>query len=145
MTSYFSPVLAQSGQPLLGNQWLALFVILGSVTAFLLAIAAIGRWLAATHPDEPKKVAQPTAPAENVVAAPAAAVTTASPTPAPAANLEAPAEIFAAIAAAVAVTLGAKARVLAINAAPTEPMAETSRLQWSMEGRRQIYSSHKVR
>ena len=71
MTFNFSPVLAQSGQPLLGNQWLALFVILGSVTAFLLAIAAIGRWLAATHPDEPAKPVQPVVSTES------------APTPAP--------------------------------------------------------------
>jgi len=144
MTSYLSPVLAQSGQPLLGNQWLALFVILGSVTAFLLAVAAVGRWLASTHPAEPAKPTPAAAPAESAVAAPAASL---SPVPAtaPAANSETPVEIFAAIAAAVAVTLGARARVLAINAASTEPVADTSRLQWSMEGRRQIYSSHKVR
>jgi hypothetical protein len=142
MTSYLSPVLAQSGQPLLGNQWLALFVILGSVTAFLLAIAAVGRWLAATHPAEPAKPAPTAAPAESAVTAPLA-----SPAPlvAPATNPETSVEVFAAIAAAVAVTLGARARVLAINAAASEPVAETSRLQWSMEGRRQIYSSHKVR
>ena len=140
MTSYFFPVLAQSGQPLLGNQWLALFVILGSVTAFLLAIASFGRWLAATHPDEPTKPVQSTAPAESVSAA-----TTPPATPAPVANSETSVEVFAVIAAAVAVTLGAKARVMAINAAPTEPIVDTSRLQWSMEGRRQIYSSHKVR
>jgi len=140
MTFNFSPVLAQSGQPLLGNQWLALFVILGSVTAFLLAIAAIGRWLAATHPDEPAKPVQPVVATESVP----------SPTPTPAAPLatstssETPAEIFATIAAAVAVTLGARARVTAVNLV-TAQTAPESTLQWSLEGRRQIYSSHKVR
>jgi len=130
MMSYVSPVLAETGRPLFDNQWLALFVILGSITAFILAIASIGRWLASTHPDEPAK---PAAPVEIVPATP------------PPASIETPIEIYAAIAAAVAVTLGARARVAAINAAPTEPLADTSRLQWSMEGRRQIYSSHKVR
>jgi len=139
MTSYFFPVLAQSGQPLLGNQWLALFVILGSVTAFVMAIAAVGRWLAATHPNEPAKAIQPTAPTETVVATPGVPSTSA-----PVANPETPVEIFAAIAAAVAVTLGAKARVAAINLVPSQPAPETT-LQWSLEGRRQIYSSHKVR
>jgi hypothetical protein len=132
MTSYFSPVLAETGRPLFDNQWLALFVILGSITAFILAIASIGRWLAATHPDEPAKP-KPVAPVEVAPATP------------PPASTGTPVEIYAAIAAAVAVTLGARARVAAINAAPTEPLADTSRLQWSMEGRRQIYSSHKVR
>jgi len=139
MTSYFFPVLAQSGQPLLGNQWLALFVILGSVTAFVMAIAAIGRWLAATHPNESAKAPQPTAPHESVATAP---ITPSAP--APVANPETSVEIFAAIAAAVAVTLGAKARVAAINLVPSQPAPEST-LQWSLEGRRQIYSSHKVR
>jgi hypothetical protein len=129
MTSYSSPVLAEMGRPLFDSQWLALLVILAGVTAFLLAVAAVGRWLAATHPDEPVKLA---APVEN------------NPTLSSEIS-EIPAEVFAAIAAAVAVTLGAKARVTAINAAPAESLAEASRLQWSMEGRRQIYSSHKVR
>jgi membrane glycosyltransferase len=135
MTFNFSPVLAQTGQPLLGNQWLALFVILGSVTAFLLAIAAIGRWLAATHPDEPAK------PVVSTESAPTPAPTTPLAT---STNSETPAEIFATIAAAVAVTLGAKARVTAINLVPAQSAPE-SPLQWSLEGRRQIYSSHKVR
>ena len=130
MMSYVSPVLAETGRPLFDNQWLALFVILGSITAFILAVASIGRWLASTHPDEPAK---PVVPVE-----------IASTTPPPA-SIETPVEIYAVIAAAVAVTLGAKARVASITAAPTEPSSESSRLQWSMEGRRQIYSSHKVR
>jgi hypothetical protein len=130
MMSYLSPVLAQTGRPLFDNQWLALFVILGSITAFILAVASVGRWLASTHPDEPAK---PAAPVEIVPATP------------PPASTETPVEIYAAIAAAVAVTLGAKARVASISAATTDPIVDTSRLQWSMEGRRQIYSSHKVR
>jgi len=132
MMSYSSPVLAEIAQPepLFGNQWLALVVILAGVTVFLFAVAAVGRWLAATHPDEPAK---PATPVEAVN------------TTAPAASAETPVEVFAAIAAAVAVTLGAKARIAAITTPSTEPMTESSRLQWSMEGRRQIYSSHKVR
>jgi predicted lipid-binding transport protein (Tim44 family) len=137
MTFFSSPVLAETGRPLFDNQWLALFVILGSVTAFILAIASVGRWLAATHPAEPATPAQPPV----VVAEP---VVKEAP-PAPAARPDSSAEIFAAIAAAVAVTLGAKARITAVSPALTEPTADTSRLQWSMEGRRQIYSSHKVR
>jgi len=127
-----SLVLAEIGKPqaLFDSPWLALLVIMVGVAAFLLAVAAVGRWLAATHPDEPAK---PSAPVGSV------------PTTSPSESTETPVEIFAAIAAAVAVTLGAKARVAAINAAPTEPVTESSRLQWSMEGRRQIYSSHKVR
>lgn len=114
-------------EPLFGNQWLALLAILAGVAAFLFAVAAVGRWLAATHPDEPAPAPQQSTPVS---------------------SSEAPtAEIFAAIAAAVAVTLGSKARIAGINpiAVSAEPAVDPSRLQWSMEGRRQIYSSHKVR
>lgn len=129
MTLITSPVLAEAAkttfEPLFGNQWLALLAILIGVAAFMLAVAALGRWLAATHPDEPL----PPAP------------------PAPIADPAPSAEIFAAIAAAVAVTFGSKAHIASVQ--PAIPLdsdgGDPSRLQWSMEGRRQIYSSHKVR
>ena len=47
-------------------------------------------------------------------------------------------EIFAAIVAAVHLTLGASASVTSIT-------FQSEQLIWSLEGRRQIYSSHKVR
>ena len=129
MTLITSPVLAEAAtttfEPLFGNQWLALLVILIGVAVFMLAVAALGRWLAANHPDEPLP---PTQPTPIVDSAPSA-------------------EIFAAIAAAVAVTFGGKARIASVQ--PAIPLdsdgVDPSRLQWSMEGRRQIYSSHKVR
>jgi len=130
MTSPFSPLFAETSattfEPLFGNQWLALLAIMAGVTVFLFAVAAVGRWLAATHPDAPAPVPQQIELAND-----------ATPT----------AEIFAAIAAAVAVTLGSKARIAGINPieVSAEPAVDPSRLQWSMEGRRQIYSSHKVR
>jgi hypothetical protein len=103
-------------EPLFGNQWLALLAILAGIAVFMLAVAAVGRWLAATHPDEPLP------PAPIVEPAPSA-------------------EIFAAIAAAVAVTCGGKARIATVQPIAIDP----GQLQWSAEGRRQIYSSHKVR
>lgn len=130
MTTPFALVLAEASknsvEPLFGNQWLALLAILAGVVVFMLAVAAVGRWLASTHPDEPAK------PVATVVET--------------AKSDEPSIEIFAAIAAAIAVTLGNKARIASINPiVGAEPATESSRLQWSMEGRRQIYSSHKVR
>lgn len=136
MTILSSPVLAEASktsfEPLFGNQWLALLAIMVGVIAFLFAVAAVGRWLAATHPDEPAR-----APVAAAAPQPTDTVVDTAPS----------AEIFAAIAAAVAVTLGSKARIASINTIPISADAEGSpaRLQWSMEGRRQIYSSHKVR
>ena len=123
------PLAAATGKPevLFGNQWLALGAILGGITVFILLVAAVGRWLAATHPDAPV------------------------PTPAPAPVAAAPTEqegispqIFAAIAGAVYATLGKSARVVAANVA-VEAELEDARHLWAAEGRRQIYSSHRLR
>jgi hypothetical protein len=102
-------------EPLFGNQWLALLVILAGIAVFMVAIAAFGRWLAAGHPDEPVPPA-PVAPSI---------------------------EVFAAIAAAVAVTYGSRARITSVQ--PSTVVVDPGHLQWGAEGRRQIYSSHKVR
>ena len=141
MTIFSSLVLAEAGQaspePLFGNQLYALAAVLVGVAALLFAVAAVGRWLASTHPKEtsaPAASADSTAPS---AAAPAASTSDAGPSP----------EIFAVIAAAVAATFGSKAQIASINTLPVgaaEGVA-SGRLQWSMEGRRQIYSSHKVR
>ena len=122
------PLAAATGKPevLFGNQWLALGAILGGIAVFTLLVAAVGRWLAATHPDTP------------------------APTPAPVAAAPAPAEegispqVFAAIAGAVYATLGKSARVVAANVA-VEAELEDARHLWAAEGRRQIYSSHRLR
>ncbi|MBI5380943.1 MAG: hypothetical protein HZA31_03485 [Opitutae bacterium] len=120
------------GQPLFGNQWLALLVILAGIAVFLLVIAGIGRWLAATHPDTPKPVSAPV-PA----AAPVPVVTATPQGPSP--------EVLAAIAAAVSTVLGARARIAEVRLTATHPNIEALMQQWSLEGRRQIYSSHKLR
>lgn len=110
--------------PLFGNQWLALLVVLAGVAVLMAAIVWIGRWLAATHPETP---AIPSDIADMV-----------DPPPSP--------EVLAVITAAVAVTFGRKARITAIGLHhPHAPSVESLMLQWSLEGRRQIYSSHKVR
>ncbi len=121
MTFLSTPVLAEavaatktSFEPLFGNQWLALMVILVGIAVFMFAVAAVGRWVAATHPEEPKPVPPSI-------------------------------DVFAAIAAAVAVTFDGKARITSVQPIPTPVSIGTGQLQWSAEGRRQIYSSHKVR
>lgn len=122
ITSFFP--LAVVGQPLFGNQWLALLAMLGLIAVFIFAVAGVGRWLAATHPDDPPREKN--------------AVVTSDPgVPPP--------EVIAIIAAAVATSLGEKARVVAIKLTESAPSVEMLMQQWSMEGRRQIYSSHKVR
>lgn len=126
MNSVLSPLLAQAGTPLFGSQWIALSVILGGIAVFIGLVAALGRWLAATHPEPPPAVVS--APVE----VPLASSTELTPA------------VCAVIAAAVATTCGPRARIAAVQAA-YHPNVETLMAQWSLEGRRQIYSSHKIR
>lgn len=105
-------------EPLFGSQWLALLAVLAGIAVFMIAVAALGRWLASTHPEEPPQPAPVAPPAPSV-------------------------EIFAAIAAAVAVTCGKRARIASVR--PATVAVDPGHLQWGAEGRRQIYSSHKVR
>lgn len=106
--------------------WLNLFWVLVGITVLLFAVAGAGRWLASTHPDP---VARP------------------RPAPLPPAavpgNAEITPQIQAAIAAAVHVALGSSARITSVVLQPTS--VENLMLTWSLEGRRQIYTSHKVR
>lgn len=46
---------APKDEVLFGNQWLALAVILAGVTVLTALVGLLGRWLAATHPDEAAK------------------------------------------------------------------------------------------
>ncbi len=118
LTTPLAEALPAKFEPLFGSQWLALLVILAGIAVFMLVIAAFGRWLAASHPDEPAPTPAPTPAAPSV-------------------------EVFAAIAAAVAVTMGSKARIASVQ--PANVKVDPGQLQWGAEGRRQIYSSHKVR
>lgn len=149
-----SPMLAavtsgsfQIGRPLFGNQWLALFAALACIAVLLLAVALLGRWLAATHPEAPAKVvaasiATVLAPAASTYAIPQIASN-------PVLAGDVPHELVPVIIAAVAAALGVGARVTSIRpfVDQTVPMPSLEALmqQWSYEGRRQIYSSHKVR
>lgn len=135
MNSLLSCSAAVVTGPLFGNTWLALLAILVGIAVFIALVAGVGRWLAATHPAA--SPAQPGIPAP--AAAPVAANTTVqTPLPTP--------EILAIIAAAVRVTFGARARIAeVVPVKPAAPSIETLMQQWSMEGRRQIYSSHQIR
>ncbi|HEY8993930.1 MAG TPA: hypothetical protein VIM71_04670 [Lacunisphaera sp.] len=115
------PIAAATAFP-----WLNLVWVMVAIAALLFAVAGIGRWLAATHPD-------PVVPVR-----PAAEVSSPNPDVTP--------EIEAAIAAAVHVVLGASAAVTSVSLQPAQPVSvENLMLTWSLEGRRQIYTSHKVR
>jgi hypothetical protein len=116
------PILAVLGQPLFGNLWLALLAVLALIVLLLAAVALVGRWLAATHPE----------PAATVKAAPVPEAITP--------------QTLAIIASVVNVTVGPRAQIKAVEPAPVPaPSVEALMLQWSLEGRRQIYTSHKVR
>lgn len=131
MNAPFCSVAVVTG-PLFGSPWIALPVILVGISAFIGAVAILGRWLAATHPS-PTGVGRKTTPQTSGDAKPSERTA-----PAP--------EVLAIIAAAVRVTFGAGARiaqVVPLKAAP--PSVEVLMQQWSMEGRRQIYSSHQIR
>lgn len=130
------PLLAefQVGRPLFGSPWLALLLVLALVAVFIALVALLGRWLAATHPD--------------AVAVPGPAIVAAVPA-SPSIADEVPPEFIPVILAAVAEVFGPKARVASIRPFPPHsvamPSIEALMQEWSHEGRRQIYSSHKVR
>lgn len=127
------------GRPLFGSQWLALLAVLALIAIFMAAVALLGRWLAATHPEPPAKPARP---------APAPVVTAAVNHP-PVVAADVGSDTVKVILAAVAEFLGSRAHVSSIRclgaAKPVAVSVEALMQQWSQEGRRQIYSSHKVR
>jgi hypothetical protein len=133
----------QVGQPLFGNPWLALLAVLGFIALLLAAVAALGRVLAATHPAAPART-----PSTPPSAAPATAASTAVDSN-PQIVGEVPSEIIPVLLSAITACLGSRARVASIQrvASPLTPTPSIEALmqQWSYEGRRQIYSSHKVR
>jgi hypothetical protein len=129
----------QVGRPLFGSVGLALLAVLLGIALLLFGVALLGRWLAATHPEAPTRPAQ-------IVRAEGARHVVSS---APLIGSEVPAEVVPVLLAATAAMFGERARVTSIhraNAKPlTVPSIEALMQQWSHEGRRQIYSSHKVR
>lgn len=116
-------LFAVVGKPLFGSMWLAGLLVCAAITVLIVAVALAGRWLAATHPDPEPKAA-----------------------PAPVAEPGLSPEILAIIASAVNVTIGPRAQISSVSLLPAHaPSVEVLMQQWSLEGRRQIYTSHKVR
>lgn len=125
------------------------WVLLGAV-ALIVVVAALGRAIAAAFPPSPEHVSSFRKPkASGVPAAPAAVVPVAAS--APAASVPAQAsdaispEIMAVIAASVAVVLQGKRYAIKGVAAQKAPDIEQLMSLWSLEGRRQVYSSHVTR
>lgn len=105
------------------TDWLLLSLILGGIFLLMVLLRILGLYLAATHP-----------------AAPAREVVYAEEEP------EAPQgvdpKILAIIAATVSEMIQQPHRIVGVKKAPS---VERLMQQWSMEGRRAIYSSHKFR
>jgi hypothetical protein len=127
------PFLAEAGLTLTFGPWLSLLTLGIAVAALVLSIISLRRPPAAAPVAGPAPVAiaAPTPPAPVAAPVPAAAV-------APVPTGIAP-ETMAIIAACVALTYGKRARIASIR--PADLLLQ----QWSVEGRRQIYSSHQVR
>lgn len=139
-------------QPLLcAINWGVVGWVLVGTVVLIFVVAAIGRAIAAAFPPSAEHVSnfrKPAAPAP--VAVPAAPV--AAPSAAPAAAVPAAAssagaispEIMAVIAASVAVVLrGQRFSITGVSSVPQKaPDIEQLMSLWSLEGRRQVYSSH---
>jgi hypothetical protein len=126
-----------------------LLLVTGGLLYCLYALADLRRQLKALAARSRATPAAPAAGPEGHPAVPhssPAAAATSAAAPAPAAhtasadNATIPSHILAAIAAAVHVTLGGRHRVLSIIPAPP-----SSAPSWSVEGRREVFSSHHVR
>lgn len=145
----------------LSNPGLVLLLAVVAAAAYLVGRSAGARRTEATRPSsanttpvavpaDPPKVAispAPTLVAEPAPSAPvvAAAAAPVAPAVAPIASSVDPSpEIFAVIAAAIAATFGKGARIASVKTAPPLQV-EVPLLPWSLEGRRDIYSSHRVR
>ncbi|MBQ6704468.1 MAG: hypothetical protein IJN19_00470 [Opitutales bacterium] len=126
------------------------WVLVGTI-ALLVVVAAIGRAIAAAFPPNPehvssfrKPVAAPV-PVAPVAVAPVAPAPAPVPAAAPAPAGAIPPEVMAVIAASVAVVLRGQ-RFSITGVEPAQKPADIERLMslWSLEGRRQVYSSHSL-
>jgi hypothetical protein len=128
------PFLAEAGQALPGGPWLSLLTLCIALATLVLSIISLRRPPAPAPVAAPVPVALAAPPPPAPVAAPVRAVAAVAPVPAGIAP-----ETMAIIAACVALTYGKRARIASIR--PADLLLQ----QWSVEGRRQIYSSHQVR
>lgn len=117
------------------------WVLVGTVV-LIIVLAAVGRGIAAAFPPNPEHVSNFRRPAPAVPAAPAPAAPAA---PVSGASAISP-EIMAVIAASVSVVLRGKNFSITgvAPAAPKAPDIEQLMSLWSLEGRRQVYSSHSL-
>ncbi len=113
-----------------GEQVEVLVIVLIGVTLLMLAVAGMGRLLARSHPVA--LVRQKKAVSEERAGTVPVAGDGISP------------QIMAVIAAAVHTVVREPHKITAIQN-PKTPSVELLMQTWSIEGRRQIYSSHKVR
>lgn len=113
-------MLADAAAPgLSAAGWQTMSLIFAGIIGLMFAVRLLGLYLAATHP-EPLELAKPALLTE--------------PTIDP--------KILAVIAATVSQLIPEPHRLIAVKKAPS---VESLMQQWSMEGRRAIYSSHKFR
>lgn len=113
-------MLADAAPPgLSATGWQTMFLIFGGIVALMFAVRLLGLYLAATHP-EPLELPKPVLLAEPAIEP----------------------KILAVIAATVSQIVPEPHRLIAVKKAPS---VESLMQQWSMEGRRAIYSSHKFR
>lgn len=129
------------------------WVLVGAIV-FIVVVAAVGRAIAAAFPPNPEHVSNFRKPSSPVVPTSPAAPTPAPVAPValgaaastPASPTEISPEIMAVIAASVAVVLrGQQYTITGVSSVATPP-ADIERLMslWSLEGRRQVYSSHSL-
>lgn len=114
----------------LGYQTVGVLIVMGALSVLAVVLAILGRlFINAGAKAAAAKAAAAQASAAQSPPVAVSAGSSAAPTP----------EMRAAIVAAVYCTVGSHARVLDIQPAHPELAA------WSMEGRRQIFLSHRVR
>lgn len=136
-------------QPLLcAVNWGVVGWVLVGTIVLIFVVAAVGRAIAAAFPPSAEHVSNfrkpaASAPAPAVVPAPSAAPA-AAPVAATSPAGEISPEIMAVIAASVAVVLrGRRFSITGVSSVPQKaPDIEQLMSLWSLEGRRQVYSSH---
>ncbi len=134
--------LAAASSPFGAEQMFILLVVLAGVACVMVAIRFLGEFLARTHPEAPKRPRrQPGAPSKAPAPTPAEREVTEVHVPA---SPSIDPEILAVLAAATSDVIKHPYRIVAVSS-PRRPPVESLMQVWSWEGRRQIYSSHRVR
>lgn len=111
------------------GMWTVIAIFCG-IGGFMLLLRFLGLHLAATHPISPAVESEPKPPGKD------------QPEGIPAIPPEVDPKILALIAAAASEVLQKPHQIVSIKKTPS---VESLMQQWSMEGRRAIYSSHKFR